>query len=94
VWKENARQTVSQIVAALRLKNPACEGLMHIVSDLIKEVGRQNLLRITEPGESSETRNRLVAETLIELEDLQSALAANDVPKAMERAQAALRLLA
>ena len=93
MWKENARQTIFEILAALRLDNPACQALMPIVRDLIQRIGRRHLLLTTEPGESTETMNRLVIATLIELEDLHSALAANDVAKAMERAEAAFRIL-
>jgi hypothetical protein len=91
VWKEKARKTLSEIVAALRSEDPDCQSMMSKVRALNREIGRQNIFGRVEPGALRKTVDLKVAEFRDELEHLDSALSEDDVAKALEHAKAALQ---
>jgi hypothetical protein len=63
------------------------------VSDLAVEVEMQNLPRQVEPGAATPMMNQKACDVCAELESLKAALSERNVPKALERANAALRRL-
>jgi hypothetical protein len=93
MWETNVRTTVSAIIASLRQAKPDCESMASTVGDLAAEVGRQNLPRRVEPGEPTPMMNQKACDTSAELESLEAALSERNVPKALEHAEAALRVV-
>lgn len=99
MWEEQARKTLSEIVAAFRSEDPDCQIMIPKVQRLLREFGRRNLFReLKEPAGSIQNWmdskvGEFRTDFRAELESLESALAADDVAKALEHAEAALRLL-
>lgn len=93
MWEDNVRKTVSAIIMNLRQVKPDCESMVSTVSDLAAEVRRQNLFRRVEPGDPAPMMNQKACEIRPELESLAAALLEENVPKALEHAETALRLL-
>ena len=93
MWETNVRTIVSAIIASLRRAKPNCESMASTVSDLAVEVRRQNLFRQIEPGEPTPMMNQKACDTSAELESLEAALSERNVPKALEHAEAALRVV-
>lgn len=93
MWEANVRTTVSAIIASLLQVRPNCESMLSTVGDLAAEVGRQNLPRLVEPGDPTPMMNHKACDVWTELESLETALSDRNVPKALEHAEAALRVV-
>ena len=93
MWETNVRTTVSTIIVGLRQAKPNCESMASMVNGLAAEVGRQILPRRVEPGEPTPVMNQKACDTSAELESLEAALSERNVPKALEHAKAALRVV-
>lgn len=93
MWESNARTTLSSIIANLLHANPDCGSIARTVNNLAKEIGRQNRFKQVEPGDAPPMMNQKACETRAELENVETALREKDVPKALEHAKTALRVL-
>jgi phage host-nuclease inhibitor protein Gam len=89
----NARTTLAKITANLRQVNPNCESMVSTVSDLAVEAGRLRLFARDQPADPFLRTNPKAYKIRAELESLESALQKRDAPKALEHAEAALRVL-
>jgi hypothetical protein len=90
--EDMARKIISEIVA-LQGERPDCQSIIPTVLNLKKHIGRQYRFRQLKPGDSITYVNSIVSEIQLELDMLESALLADNVPKALEHAKAALRAL-
>ncbi len=93
MWETNVRTKVSAIIANLRQVKPNFEGLISAVSDLVVEVRSQTLFKQLEPGDPVPPLNLRACDVRTELESLEAALSERNVPKALEHAEAALRVV-
>lgn len=88
-----ARTNLSGIIAKLHQSNPDWEGIILLVRGLAIEVGRWNLFNPEESGGPSQRSNQKSSEVGLEIDNLEAALLAKDVSKAIEHSEAAQQML-
>jgi hypothetical protein len=94
MWEANVRTTLSKIIAHLRQVKPNWERMIYTVSDLAIEVRNENLPSLVETGGPTPSmKNQKACEVCAELESLEAALSERNIPKALEHAEGALRVL-
>jgi hypothetical protein len=96
VWEEKTRKSISEIVAALRVgERPDYQRMILGVRDLAEESERQ-IFPSREGPSGTPIMNKIMnkaCEIGPELKLLEAALLEKNVPKALEHAEAALRVL-
>jgi hypothetical protein len=90
MWETRVRTTISVIIADLHQEKPNWERMAYTVTDLVVEVGNQNLPSLVEPGMPIPMINEKACDICTELESLVAALSEKNAPKALEYAEAAL----
>jgi len=93
MWETDVLTTVSAVIAGLRQPGPNWESMASTVSNLAAEIGRQILPGRMEPGQPTPMMNQRACDTAGELESLETALLERNIPKAIEHAVAALRMV-
>ena len=92
MWEDMAQEIISEIAVSLRCNRPDCHGMIPGVRDLAKQI-RRPIFKQVEAGDPVPMMNQRAVEVRLELESLVAALSVEDVAKALEHAEAALRLL-
>lgn len=92
MWEEKVIETVSEIVEALRVKNPDCQRMIPKVRDLAKAIPR-SIFKQVKPGDPEPMMNQKAVEVRFHLESLEAALMVDDIGKALEHAEDVLRVL-
>jgi hypothetical protein len=89
----NTRNTISTIITGFCSEIPDWKNLIRSVTELDREIRRENLNKKVTPGYNVSYMNKKAADVRCELDSLKKALLANDVQKSLEHAEAVLQII-
>lgn len=89
-WSEaELRYNLSKVITYLQKKDPKCECIIGIVTDLAEGVESWHQAMMLRPGEPSPMTTERVARIRMHFNNLKDALSAKDVAKSLTHAEAA-----